>query len=103
MSKPTETIKSYGEAAVTEGRKVADALVETGKTGVLAAIGATDVVVGLDDHDVPARIHQRVGGDETVRSRADHHRVRRVHRAHRAHRGHRCRPVRVRRQPGLRG
>ena len=45
MSKPTETIKSYGEAAVIEGRKVADTLVETGKTGVLAAIGATDVVV----------------------------------------------------------
>lgn len=41
----TETIKTYSETAVNQGRQAASSVAEQGRTGLLVAIGAGDVVL----------------------------------------------------------
>jgi len=41
----TETIKTYSETAVAQGRQAASSVAEQGRTGLLVAIGAGDVVL----------------------------------------------------------
>jgi hypothetical protein len=52
-----------------------EVVAEPGGGHLGAADGAAHLVVGLDDHDVPPGVGERVGGDQTVGPGADDARV----------------------------